>query len=212
MLTVDALLAKQEKIAVVGLGYVGLPLAVHLSRHFDVVGYDFKASRIAELASGKDRTLEVSDEEMAAATVTYTDDPTALNECRLIIVAVPTPIDEYRIPDLSPLCSASESTGRHLAKGSCVVFESTVYPGATEEVCVPILERESGLVFGRDFTVGYSPERINPGDKVHTVDKIMKIVSGSDAPTAQLLEKVTAVWSRQASMWHLPSRWPRRPR
>jgi UDP-N-acetyl-D-galactosamine dehydrogenase len=190
MLTVDALLAKQEKIAVVGLGYVGLPLAVHLSRHFDVVGYDFKASRIAELASGKDRTLEVSDEEMAAATVTYTDDPTALNECRLIIVAVPTPIDEYRIPDLSPLCSASESTGRHLAKGSCVVFESTVYPGATEEVCVPILERESGLVFGRDFTVGYSPERINPGDKVHTVDKIMKIVSGSDAPTAQLLEKV----------------------
>ena len=190
MLTVDALLAKQEKIAVVGLGYVGLPLAVHLSRHFDVVGYDFKASRIAELASGKDRTLEVSDEEMAVATVTYTDDPTALNECRLIIVAVPTPIDEYRIPDLSPLCSASESTGRHLAKGSCVVFESTVYPGATEEVCVPILERESGLVFGRDFTVGYSPERINPGDKVHTVDKIMKIVSGSDAPTAQLLEKV----------------------
>jgi UDP-N-acetyl-D-galactosamine dehydrogenase len=190
MLTVDALLAKQEKIAVVGLGYVGLPLAVHLSRHFDVVGYDFKASRIAELASGKDRTLEVSDEEMAAATVTYTDDPTALGECRLIIVAVPTPIDEYRIPDLSPLCSASESTGRHLAKGSCVVFESTVYPGATEEVCVPILERESGLVFGRDFTVGYSPERINPGDKVHTVDKIMKIVSGSDAPTAQLLEKV----------------------
>jgi len=190
MLTFDALAAKQEKIAVVGLGYVGLPLAVHLSRHFDVVGYDFKSSRIAELTSGKDRTLEVSDEEMAAASVVYTDDPKALGDCRLIIVAVPTPIDQYRIPDLTPLRSASESTGRHLTMGSCVVFESTVYPGATEEVCVPILEKASGLVFGRDFSVGYSPERINPGDKVHTVDKIMKIVSGSDAPTAQLLEKV----------------------
>ena len=190
MLTFDALAAKKEKIAVVGLGYVGLPLAVHLSRHFDVVGYDFKSSRIAELASGRDRTLEVSDEEMAAASVAYTDDPKNLGDCRLIIVAVPTPIDQYRIPDLTPLRSASESTGRHLSSGSCVVFESTVYPGATEEVCVPILEKASGLVFGRDFSVGYSPERINPGDKVHTVDKIMKIVSGSDAPTAQLLEKV----------------------
>ncbi|WP_319408606.1 nucleotide sugar dehydrogenase [uncultured Desulfosarcina sp.] len=190
MLTFDALSARREKIAVVGLGYVGLPLAVHLSRYFDVVGYDFKSRRIAELNAGRDRTLEVSDEEMAAAAVVYTDDPKALGDCRLIIVAVPTPIDQYRIPDLTPLRSASESTGRHLAKGSCVVFESTVYPGATEEVCVPILEKESGLVFGRDFTVGYSPERINPGDKVHTVDKIMKIVSGSDAPTAQLLEKV----------------------
>ena len=147
-------------------------------------------ARIAELASGRDRTLEVSDEEMAAASVVYTDDPKTLGDCRLIIVAVPTPIDQYRIPDLTPLRSASESTGRHLSSGSCVVFESTVYPGATEEVCVPILEKASGLVFGRDFSVGYSPERINPGDKVHTVDKIMKIVSGSDAPTAQLLEKV----------------------
>jgi UDP-N-acetyl-D-galactosamine dehydrogenase len=190
MLTFDALTAKQEKIGVVGLGYVGLPLAVHLSRHFNVVGYDFKSSRIAELKSGKDRTLEVSDEEMAAARVTYTDDPTVLGECRLIIVAVPTPIDQYRIPDLTPLRSASESTGRYLTQGSCVVFESTVYPGATEEVCVPILEKESGLRFGTDFTVGYSPERINPGDKVHTVDKIMKIVSGSDTLTARLLEKV----------------------
>ncbi|MFO7716830.1 nucleotide sugar dehydrogenase [Desulfosarcina sp.] len=190
MLTFDALTAKQEKIGVVGLGYVGLPLAVHLSRHFNVVGYDFKSSRIAELKSGKDRTLEVSDEEMAVARVTYTDDPTVLGECRLIIVAVPTPIDQYRIPDLTPLRSASESTGRYLTQGSCVVFESTVYPGATEEVCVPILEKESGLRFGTDFTVGYSPERINPGDKVHTVDKIMKIVSGSDTRTARLLEKV----------------------
>lgn len=190
MLTFEALSAKTEKIAVVGLGYVGLPLAIHLSRHFDVVGYDFKSSRIAELKAGKDRTLEVSDEEMAAATVTYTDDPEALGRCRLIIVAVPTPIDQYRIPDLTPLRSASETAGRHLSRGSCVVFESTVYPGATEEVCVPIIEKESGFTLGKDFSVGYSPERINPGDKVHTVDKIMKIVSGSDETTAQMLEKV----------------------
>jgi UDP-N-acetyl-D-galactosamine dehydrogenase len=190
MVTFDDLSSKKEKIAVVGLGYVGLPLAVHLSRHFDVVGYDFNSSRIAELASGKDRTLEVSDDEMAAATVTYSADSQVLGDCRLTIVAVPTPIDQYRIPDLTPLRSASASAGRHLTKGSCVVFESTVYPGATEEVCVPILEKESGLAFGTDFSVGYSPERINPGDKVHTVDKIMKIVSGSDAPTAQLLEAV----------------------
>ena len=190
MLTFEALSSRTEKIAVVGLGYVGLPLAIHLSGHFDVVGYDYQASRIAELKSGKDRTLEVSEEEMAAATLVYSDNPKALRDCRLIIVAVPTPIDDYRIPDLTPLRSASETTGRHLARGSCVVYESTVYPGATEEVCVPILERESGLVFGRDFSVGYSPERINPGDKVHTVDKIMKIVSGSDNTTAQLLQQV----------------------
>ncbi|GAB6905271.1 Protein CapL [Desulfosarcina cetonica] len=190
MLTFEAFTTKKEKIAVVGLGYVGLPLAVHLSRHFAVVGYDYKASRIDELKAGRDRTLEVSDAEMAAAKVVFTNDPKALSECRLIIVAVPTPIDQYRIPDLTPLRSASEVTGRHLTRGSCVVFESTVYPGATEEVCVPIIEKESGLVCGTDFTVGYSPERINPGDKVHTVDKIMKIVSGSDEATAQLLKDV----------------------
>ncbi|MGD9309066.1 MAG: nucleotide sugar dehydrogenase, partial [Desulfosarcina sp.] len=190
MLTFEALTSQTEKIAVVGLGYVGLPLAVHLSRYFHVVGYDYQSSRIAELKSGRDRTLEVSDEEMAAANVVYSDDPASLAECRLIIVAVPTPIDQYRIPDLGPLRSASETTGRHLKKGSCVVFESTVYPGATEEVCVPIIEAVSGLVFGTDFTVGYSPERINPGDKVHTVDKITKIVSGSDTGTARLLEQV----------------------
>ena len=190
MVTFEALMSKTEKIAVVGLGYVGLPLAVHLARHFDVVGYDFKNSRIEELKSGNDRTLEVSDQEMVEAKVAYTSNPEMLGECKLIIVAVPTPIDEYRIPDLTPLKSASESTGRHLSAGSCVVYESTVYPGATEEVCVPILEQESGLILGKDFTVGYSPERINPGDKIHTVDKITKIVSGSDGPTARMLEQV----------------------
>ncbi|MDL2269484.1 nucleotide sugar dehydrogenase [Desulfosarcina sp. OttesenSCG-928-A07] len=190
MVSFTALLEKKEKIAVVGLGYVGLPLAVQLARHFAVVGYDHNVRRIDELKSGRDRTLEVTDAEMAAVTMHYTHDPKILNQCRLIIVAVPTPIDQYRIPDLTPLRSASHATGRHMARGTCVVFESTVYPGATEEVCIPILEKASGLVFGKEFTVGYSPERVNPGDKIHTVDKIIKIVSGSDAATAELLGKV----------------------
>ncbi len=190
MITAEGLFSRTEKIAVVGLGYVGLPLAIHLAGHFDVVGYDLKSERIRELASGRDRTLEVSDEELAAADVAFTDDPSALSECRLIIVAVPTPIDLYRIPDLSPLRGASETVGRHMRPGSCVVFESTVYPGATEEVCVPILEAASGLAFGRDFTVGYSPERINPGDKEHSFDQILKIVSGSDEATRALLSRV----------------------
>jgi UDP-N-acetyl-D-galactosamine dehydrogenase len=190
MVSIKTLNSREDKIAVVGLGYVGLPLAVHLSRHFDVVGYDLNADRVVELGSGHDRTLEVSDEELAGAKIAFTDDPSALSACRLIIVAVPTPIDEYRIPDLTPLEGSSKTVGCHLAKGSCVVFESTVYPGATEEVCVPILEKNSGLKFGEDFSVGYSPERINPGDRVHTLDKIMKIVSGSNEPTADMLVEV----------------------
>jgi len=167
-----------------------LPLAVHLANHFDVVGFDLKAARIQELESGFDRTLEVTGDQLRQAGLKYTANPADLAACRLIIVAVPTPIDEYRIPDLSPLRGASQTVGKHLQAGACVVYESTVYPGATEEVCIPILTAESGLVFGRDFTVGYSPERINPGDKVHTLDKIMKIVSGSDAATCGLLADV----------------------
>ncbi|AOY57953.1 MULTISPECIES: nucleotide sugar dehydrogenase [Desulfococcus] len=190
MITSEGVFNKTEKIAVVGLGYVGLPLAIHLAGHFNVVGYDLKTERIRELASGYDRTLEVTREALASATVVFTDDPTELSACRFIIVAVPTPIDVYRIPDLSPLRGASRIVGRHMSAGSCVVFESTVYPGATEEVCVPILEEESGLVFGRDFTVGYSPERINPGDREHTFDKILKIVSGSDEATLHLLTQI----------------------
>ena len=190
MITFDPLAARQAKIAVVGLGYVGLPLAVHLADHFDVVGFDLKTARIQELQAGFDRTLEVSAAQLGCAHLHYTDNPAELAACRLIIIAVPTPIDEYRIPDLGPLRGASTSVGRQLHKGSCVVYESTVYPGATEEVCIPILEAESGLKFGRDFSVGYSPERINPGDKVHTLDKIMKIVSGSDPATCDLLAEV----------------------
>jgi UDP-N-acetyl-D-galactosamine dehydrogenase len=190
MVTFESLAAREHKIAVVGLGYVGLPLAVHLSAHFDIVGFDLKKNRIEELQAGYDRTLEVPGERLRQAVIDYTDRPGQLAACRLVIVAVPTPIDEYRIPDLRPLRSASSMVGSHLQKGACVVYESTVYPGATEEVCIPILEAESGLKFKADFTAGYSPERINPGDQVHTLDKIMKIVSGSDAATCDLLAKV----------------------
>ncbi len=190
MLTFDSLTAGESKLAVVGLGYVGLPLAVHMSGHFDVIGFDLKSERIQELRNGFDRTLEVTSDALQKSGCRYTDDPDDLAQCRLIIVAVPTPIDDARIPDLSPLRSASATVGRQLQKGACIVYESTVYPGATEEVCIPILEAESGLEFGRDFTVGYSPERINPGDKVHTLDKIVKIVSGSDPATCELLAKV----------------------
>jgi UDP-N-acetyl-D-galactosamine dehydrogenase len=190
MVSFDALISRAEKIGVVGLGYVGLPLAVHLAEHFDVIGYDLKPERIDELTTHRDRTMEVSAEALARVKIEYTCHPQKLARCRLVIVAVPTPIDSYCIPDLRPLRGASSTAGKHLQKGACVVFESTVYPGATEEVCVPILEAESGLTFGRDFTVGYSPERINPGDKVHTIDKIVKIVAGSDQPTADLLCQV----------------------
>lgn len=190
MVTFESLKSRQDKIAIIGLGYVGLPLAVHLAAHFDVVGFDLKKDRITELRNGHDRTLEVDPADLSAARIDFTSGPENLTQCRLIIVAVPTPIDEYNIPDLSPLRSASSMAGKFLRKGACVVFESTVYPGATEEVCVPLLEKESGLRFGSDFTVGYSPERINPGDKVHTLDTITKIVSGSDSATAQMLEKV----------------------
>lgn len=190
MLTFESLKNKQEKIAVVGLGYVGLPLAIHLSKHFNVVGFDLKSDRIKELQSCNDRTLEVTKEDLEQADISYTSKPEELSSCRLLIVAVPTPIDAYRIPDLGPVRSAATTVGRQIKKGSCIVFESTVYPGVTEEICVPILEKESGLKFGGEFSVGYSPERINPGDKVHTLEKITKIVSGSDDNTTKLLAEV----------------------
>ena len=190
MVRFESLIGRETKIAVVGLGYVGLPLAVHLAAHFDIVGFDLKTARIKELETGIDRTLEVTDAQLQQAPIRYTDNPADLSSCRLVIVAVPTPIDEYRIPDLGPLQAASATVGRHLQKGTCIVYESTVYPGATEEVCIPILESESGLKFGRDFSVGYSPERINPGDKVHTLENIIKIVSASDPATCDMLAQV----------------------
>ena len=190
MATIESISQKQQRIAVVGLGYVGLPLAVGLARHFAVLGFDINRGRIEELKRGHDRTGEVTGETLAAATVEFSADPPDLKNASLIIVAVPTPIDSHRNPDLTPVRKASETVGKNLSRGSVVVYESTVYPGVTEDFCVPILERESGLVYGRDFTVGYSPERINPGDKVHTVDKIIKVVSGSTPETTRLLEAV----------------------
>ena len=190
MVTFESLISRENKVAVVGLGYVGLPLSVHLAAHFDVVGFDLNTDRIKELESGIDRTLEVAAVQLKQAHIHYTDNPSDLSDCGLIIVAVPTPIDAYRIPDLGPLRGASTTVGRYLQRGTCIVYESTVYPGATEEVCIPILETESGLKLGRDFAVGYSPERINPGDKVHTLESIMKIVSGSDPATCEMLAKV----------------------
>ncbi|MBU2623761.1 MAG: nucleotide sugar dehydrogenase [Proteobacteria bacterium] len=190
MVTFESLSAREDKIAVIGLGYVGLPLAVHLSRHFSVTGYDCKPERINELKKYCDKTLEVTPEELAGTTINYTADPMELSLCRLIIVAVPTPIDEYKIPDLSPVKNAAATVGKHIIKGSIVVFESTVYPGVTEEICAPLIEAGSGFKYGVDFKMGYSPERINPGDKIHTIDNIIKVVSGSDRETGELLSLV----------------------
>ncbi len=178
---------KRLPIAVVGLGYVGLPLAVALARHFSVIGFDISEERVARLREGCDHTGEVDDAVMAGTTVAFTSDPVELARAGVIIVAVPTPVDNHNTPDLAPVTSACATVGRVMATGTIVVFESTVYPGVTEEVCVPILERESGFTFGRQFSVGYSPERINPGDKVHTLENVVKIVSGSDERTRAIL-------------------------
>jgi len=189
-LTAQSFYAGKNKIAVVGLGYVGLPLAVHLSRHFTVVGYDVSEANVAELKKGHDRTMEVSDAELKKAKMHFTSKPADLASCKLFIVAVPTPVDHFHVPDLTAMENASAIIGKHMTSGSCIVYESTVYPGVTEDVCVPVLEKESKLKFGKDFTVGYSPERINPGDKVHTVDNTVKIISASDSETLDLLEGI----------------------
>jgi len=186
MVSFESLIAKKEKIAIVGLGYV--------ARCFKVIGYDQKAERIEELKSGHDRTMEVSKKELAVSSIFFTANPEELSSCRLIIIAVPTPIDGYKVPDLSPLREASSTAGKYMAKRSCIVYESTVYPGATEEICIPILEKESGYQFGSDFTVGYSPERVNPGDKEHTIENIVKVVAGSDIQTRSCWKQPTLFW------------------
>ncbi len=179
------------RVGVIGLGYVGLPLAVEFGKHFDTIGFDIKAARIAELASGRDSTLEVSRAELKSAVrLSFSSQLESLKRCRVLIVTVPTPIDEYKRPDLTPLIKASETVGQVLAKGTVVVYESTVYPGCTEEVCVPIIERESGLKLNRDFFVGYSPERINPGDKEHRLTTIKKVTSGSTPQSAEFIDKL----------------------
>jgi UDP-N-acetyl-D-galactosamine dehydrogenase len=180
-----------ERIAMVGLGYVGLPVALGFGRHFPTVAFDIDAKRVQELRDGIDRTQEASREELRQSSCTFTADPADLSGCTFFIVAVPTPIDEAKQPDLRALEAASRTVGGALEPGAVVVYESTVYPGVTEEICGPILEAVSGLQRGRDFTLGYSPERINPGDKEHTLERIVKVVSGEDAPT---LERVAQAY------------------
>ena len=172
--------AKNTRIAVIGLGYVGLPLAVEFGKKYLTTGFDINRPRITALISGHDSTLEVDTAELeSAAHLSYTTDVDKLKNCNIYIVTVPTPIDIHKRPDLSPLEKASETVGKVLSKGDIVIYESTVYPGATEEVCVPILEKHSGLTFNKNFYCGYSPERINPGDKEHRVTTIKKVTSGS---------------------------------
>lgn len=179
------------KIAVIGLGYVGLPLAVEFGKQHSVVGFDINASRIAALMAGTDHTLEVSNEELAVAIhLRYSSDIQTLKDCNFFIVTVPTPIDNSKQPDLTPLITASKAVGSLLKKDDIVVYESTVYPGATEEVCVPVLEEVSGLILNQDFYAGYSPERINPGDKEHRVTNILKVTAGSTPEIADFVDEV----------------------
>lgn len=180
----------KEKIALVGLGYVGMPIAVAFAKKVKVIGYDLNTDKIKLYKQGIDPTKEVGDESIKATTVHFTADEAKLREGRFIIVAVPTPVNTDHTPDLTPVISASETVGRNLKKGTIVVYESTVYPGCTEDVCIPILERESGLKCGVDFKVGYSPERINPGDKVHRLENICKIVSGCDDEALEEIKNV----------------------
>ncbi len=189
-------------VGVVGLGYVGLPLAVSFARHIQVVGFDINTRRVEELQQGIDRTGETLGGDLKSPRISFTSDPKALRACKYIVVAVPTPVNQANVPDLEPVESASRVVGENLSKGAIVIFESTVYPGVTEEICLPILEEKSGLKLG-DFKIGYSPERINPGDHEHTVDKIVKIVSGCDKAT---LEEVGALYSLVAkSVYHAPN-------
>lgn len=190
MISFGDLLSQKSSVAVIGLGYVGLPLAVALARHFSVIGFDINDARVEALKKGHDATREVEDGDLATSNVRFTSDPAVLMEAGVIIVAVPTPVDSHHTPDLSPVLGASRTVGRHMSKGCVVCYESTVYPGVTEDECIPILAEESGLRFPEAFTVGYSPERINPGDKVRRLETIRKVVAGCDAATTDLLVQV----------------------
>jgi len=186
----DKIINKEEKISVIGLGYVGMPIAVSFSKHIDVIGFDLNKEKINQYKKGLDPTKEVGDEAIKNCTVDFTNNEKKLKEAKFHIVAVPTPVTLDHRPDLSPVKSASEILGKNLEKGSIVVYESTVYPGVTEDICIPILEKQSGLKCDIDFKVGYSPERINPGDKVHRLETITKIVSGMDEETLDTIAKV----------------------
>lgn len=192
MIEFQELKEKQEKVSVIGLGYVGFPLLIELAKTYDVVGFDVSEEKVQSYKNGIDVTNEVGNELTKNTTALFTSDETELQKCKFHIVAVPTPINSDKTPNLTPIIEASKTVGRNLAKGSIVVFESTVYPGTTEEVCIPVLEEHSGLKFEQDFKIGYSPERINPGDKVNTLTKIVKVVSGSDKKS---LETISAVYN-----------------
>ena len=185
--SLEAFADRSESICVVGLGYVGLPLAVAFATRFRVIGFDINPVRVRELQAGHDRTLELSEEQLRRHPIEFTTEPSAISRSRLVVVTVPTPIDAHHRPDLGPLIKASKLIGRHLEAGTTVVFESTVYPGCTEDDCIPVIEHESGLTWRREFHAGYSPERINPGDREHTVEKIRKVVAGDVPATARLL-------------------------
>ena len=185
----NGLISGTEKLALVGLGYVGMPIAVEFAKHIDVIGFDINSKRVNEYKNGIDATNEVG-EAIKSTTVDFTDDPARLKEARFIIVAVPTPVNDDNTPDLKPVEGASRTVGQNLTPGTIVVFESTVYPGVTEDICIPIIEKESGLKCGVDWKIGYSPERINPGDRVHTLTSIRKVVSGMDDESAQEIQKV----------------------
>ena len=186
----DALINKQAKLSVIGLGYVGLPIALEFSKHINVVGFDVKPERVAMMNNHIDPSNELDKSAFDGCNITFTSNAEDLKQCNFFIVAVPTPIDEHKLPDLTPIIKASESVGKALKKGDYVVYESTVYPGCTEEDCVPILEKMSGLKFMQDFKVGFSPERINPGDKAHSLTQIKKITSGCDPEAAENIAKV----------------------
>ena len=186
----EKIINRQESISLIGLGYVGMPIAVSFSKKVNVIGYDYNKEKIETYKSGIDPTNEVGNETIAACTVEFTSDAVRLRDAKFHIVAVPTPVNPDHTPDLTPLIGSSTTLGKNLNRGSIVVYESTVYPGVTEDICVPILERESGLKCGVDFKVGYSPERINPGDKVHRLETIIKIVSGMDEESLDIIAKV----------------------
>ena len=186
----EALVSKQAKLSVIGLGYVGLPIALEFSKHINVVGFDVKPERVAMMNNHIDPSNELDKSAFDGCNITFTSNADDLKQCNFFIVAVPTPIDEHKLPDLTPVIKASESVGKALKKGDYVVYESTVYPGCTEEDCVPILEKMSGLKFMQDFKVGFSPERINPGDKAHSLTQIKKITSGCDPEAAENIAKV----------------------
>ena len=188
---IDHILKGEKAIAIVGLGYVGTPLAVEFGKIAGkIIGFDIKKQRIDELLNANDITGEITAEDLKNSRIDFTSDPKRLREASVIIVAVPTPIDKYKIPDLKPLESASRIVGENIQRGSVVVYESTVYPGVTEDICVPIIEQCSGLKCGIDFSIGYSPERINPGDKEHSLTNIIKVVAGGDKETTELLAKI----------------------